>query len=597
MKRKTPQPIVFDPKSIIENAIKKNKKEEIESKKKVYDIISFSKEILEQKPFPVQELILKFFYAGSRYNEHLRIDRNDIELLNSFQFPQPWLTEGPDSKIKALERHILNFEKDPANNYFRELFLVMGRRSGKSWMSATIAVYEAYKLLSLYDPMKTFGIDSDIWIINTATNEEQSETIIFNSISKFLKKTPILESRIAKFSEDTITLFSDADIDRNKRAKEAGINSVSKGSVVLSSGSSNAQGLRGHSSTAILMDEFAHYVDASKKSSAKAVYNALTPSASNFYKFGEGRSIVISSPASAEGFFYDHFQNSKTMHNVLCFQIGTINCNTNYVTKKQDENGNEVIVNLLEEEMKADPENYLQEYAAQFKPKSSSQYFPANLVSEATTKRKNWTMQDRGRGPIEYYLHIDPAKNTDRFAVLIAHSENRFSQETRTSLQYIVEDYSIAFKAPVGGYLDPDDIIDNYVLPLFKKFKIAHVSSDAFFSLEQQKKFKNRGIRFKEIAYNGIMKNKIYENLKEYFINGRLELCNDDTELAGELNNIVIDAEKSPPRFSVSAENKEFPNDDLVDCLGGVVYCLLQGSSGLTRLPRTITANINWNGR
>src|ERR1035437_10764890 len=253
MKRKAPQPIVFDPKSIIENAIKKNKKEEIESKKKVYDIISFSKEILEQKPFPVQELILKFFYAGSRYNEHLRVTLDDINLLKSFRFPQPWLVGGPKSKIEQIYRNIENFAKDPASNYFRELFLVLGRRSGKSWMSSTIAVYEAYKLLSLYDPMKTFGIDSDIWIINTATNEQRAETIVFAQISKFLKKTPILESRIAKFSEDTITLFSDADIDRNKRAKEAGINSVSKGSVVLSSGSSNAQGLRGHSSTAILM--------------------------------------------------------------------------------------------------------------------------------------------------------------------------------------------------------------------------------------------------------------------------------------------------------------------------------------------------------
>jgi hypothetical protein len=342
-----------------------------------------------------------------------------------------------------------------------------------------------------------------------------------------------------------------------------------------------ANGILNHN--CIIMDEFAHYVDASKKSSAKAVYNALTPSASNLYQFGEGRNIVISSPAEAEGFFYEHFQASKDNDQTFSMSLPTWNVNPNYTFE------------LLKPEFDSDEENALQEYGAQFRPKSSSQYFPANLVSEASSRRKNWLKQDRGRGPVEYYMHIDPAKNTDRFAVLIAHSENRFSQETRTSLQYIVEDYSIAFQAPVGGYLDPDDIIDNHVLPLFKKFKIVHVSSDAFFSLEQQKKFKNRGIRFKEIAYNGIMKNKIYENLKEYLINGRLELCNDDTELAGELNGIVIDAEKSPPKFSVSSENKDFPNDDLVDCLGGVVYSLLQGSSGLTRLPRTIAANINWN--
>src|ERR1035437_363558 len=277
MKSKAKQPIVFDPKSIIENAIKKNKKEEIEAQKKVYDIISFSKEILEQKPFPVQELILKFFYAGSRYNEHLRVTLDDINLLKSFRFPQPWLVGGPKSKIEQIYRNIENFAKDPASNYFRELFLVLGRRSGKSWMSSTMAVYEAYKLLSLYDPMKTFGIDSDIWIINTATNEQQAETIVFAQISRFMR-TPIMEHRIAKQSNDTIVLFIDADLDRNRKIKENGGIPSSKGSIVISSGSSNAQGLRGHCASIVIMDEFAHYVDASKKSSAKAVYNALTPS-------------------------------------------------------------------------------------------------------------------------------------------------------------------------------------------------------------------------------------------------------------------------------------------------------------------------------
>jgi hypothetical protein len=54
-------------------------------------------------------------------------------------------------------------------------------------------------------------------------------------------------------------------------------------------------------------------------------------------------------------------------------------------------------------------------------------------------------------------------------------------------------------------------------------------------------KFRKKGIKFREVSYNGPVKNKIYETMRDLFIKQRVELCNDDIDLANELKNITID--------------------------------------------------------
>jgi hypothetical protein len=570
---KARQKIEFDPTSMFSGAIKQIKKEELESKGKILDIVSFAKEVLGEDPFPAQEIILKFFYAGTNYNENLTINDDDIKLIEKWSIPHHWLLHGEKSKIKLLKERVAKFKKDPSLNYFKNLVLVIGRRSGKSWMSSLIAVYEAYKLISLKDPLKHFGVDNDIWIINTAVTGDQAKTIIFKLIRKFAHRCALFEGRICKETEDTLILYTDADLELNEKIKKSGGTPIN-GSVVIASGNSNAPGLRGHTSTMIIYDEMAHYVDSSGKASSKLVYNALSKSCANLYKFGEGRNIMISSPLLPSGFFYEQFESLKEEDMSLVFQIPTWDINPN-ITRE-----------MLEPEFKQDPILASAEYGAQFIKGAKNQYFPAELVDSALRRRENWYKRDQGDVNKDYYLHIDPSKNSDRWAILICHPEFKFDDKSNTWLPYIVEDYSKAFSPEVGCVLDPSDIMDNAILPLFKKFKIVSVTSDQFFTYEQQKKLWERGINFRETPFNGVMKNKMYETCRDYFINERIILCNDDIDLAGELKNITIDYTRNPPKLDKSNDDKSYPHDDLVDCLCGTIYSILQGSKGITRLPR-----------
>jgi hypothetical protein len=580
MALKKAKQVLFDPESIFSGAVKKERKELLEKDGKILDVISFSENLLKVYPYRAQEIILKFLYGGTKFNEDLDITEDDLKIIESWEIPNTWLTHGENSKINILKKNKEQFKKDPRNNFFRDIVLIIGRRAGKSFLSSLIAVYEAYKLISLKDPHAYYSdgkrkFTGDIWIVNTAVTEKQAKTIIFSYIKDFIYKCPVFEGRIGHETDDMIYLLTDADIKNNEKIKKMGGKSK-QGSVVLACGNSNSPALRGHSTVACIYDEMAHYVDSSGKASAEEVYTAIEPSTSTFYKYGDGRNIVISSPDLPSGFFYDHYQSAKTVNTMLLFQIPTWDANSDH-TKES-----------LKDKFDKNFDRAMAEYGAHFRRSGGNVYIPHVMIDEAITRRDSWYKQKVGNSGIQYYLHIDPAKNSDRWAVMIGHMERRFDSENRIFLEHAVEDFSQTFKAESGKVLDPDEIMDDFVIPLFTKFKIVSVTSDQMFSLEQQKKLKRKGIHFREMSYNGVMKNKIYETMKDFFITGRIDLCNDDQELQGELKNITQKQTAHGFKIENNPDDKDYPYDDLVDCLGGVIFSMCQGAAGLTQLPKTM---------
>jgi len=572
----------FDPSSVFEEAIKKVKKDNLRSTGVVLDVISFAKNMLKIFPYRTQEIILKFIYSGTRYNEHLFITDEDIETINNWSLPNPWLTDGENSKLKKLKKNIENIKTDPYNSFFKDVIMVLGRRSGKSFISALIAVYEAYKLIMMKDPKKYYvdaegrELEGEIWIINTAITEKQAKTIVFKNIKEMIYNCTLFYGRIGKENDDMMYLLTDADIEKNKRIKEHGGKELF-GNVVIACGNSNSPALRGHSTIAIIYDEMAHYVTTDGTASAEEVYTAIEPSCSTFYNWGDGRNIVISTPDLPSGFFYDHYQSSKTVDTMVMFQVPTWDANPNYTREG------------LQDKFDKNPDRAAAEYGAEFRRSGGNIWIPHDIIDEAILRRKGWFKHEQGSPSVDYYLHLDPAKNNDLWGVMVGHGEKRFDADSRSFLTHIVEDYSRAFKAEPGKILDPDDIMDNFVLPLFNKFKIVGVTSDAFFSMEQQKKLKRHRINYREISFAGINKNKIYETMRDFFVTGRLELCNDDMELQGELKNITIKQTRRNPVIENNPSDKNFPNDDLVDCLGGIIDSIIKGAEGVTRLPRSRT--------
>lgn len=570
----------LNPSSIFEDVVRDLVQDKVIEKIPPLNVLEFSKKLLDIDLRKAQEIILKLFYIGTRFNDELKITKDDIEVIESWSIPQGWILYGENSKLNVLEKiEKITFEKrETTDEWFNELILVLGRRGGKSFISSLIAVYEAYKLLQFKNPQKFYNIhDNDIWIINTASSKDQAKDIVFQQIRKFVHACGVFKGRIQE-KEGIIRIFTDADIERNKSIIKEGGKPI-PGSVVIASGHSNSVALRGHATIVIICDEMAHYVDTNGRSSAEEVYRALAPSVKDFYPYGDGRVVLISSPDRPCGYFYKMYEKSKSIDSMLMFQLPTWEANP-AITKI-----------ALNDEFNKDPKSASAEYGALFQKYLGSHFFPHDKVDEALVKQKGLYKHKEGVPGNEYYLHLDPSKNSDKWGVLIAHPEYRYSEELKTSVQYVVEDYSNFFVPPQGGYLDPDDIMDHHILPLYEKFRIVSTTFDSFLSLEQQKKLALHGINFREISFAGRVKNEMYDTAKEFFINGRVELCNDDIELAGQLKNITIRYTKGNPKIEKSEESDEFPDDDLVDCFCGIVHSIALGPTGKTHLPSMRTVN------
>ncbi|KKK93462.1 hypothetical protein LCGC14_2692650, partial [marine sediment metagenome] len=116
--------------------------------------------------YPMQRIILKTFYRGQPGNENLELEEEEIQLLFELKL---------DNVL----------EKYHGRHLFRELVLVLGRRSGKDFMVSLMALYEVMRLLEIPggSPFKYYKIaeGNPIFILTVATSSDQAG-ILFTEI-------------------------------------------------------------------------------------------------------------------------------------------------------------------------------------------------------------------------------------------------------------------------------------------------------------------------------------------------------------------------------------------------------------------------------
>ena len=139
---------------------------------KAADIISFAESAwgVGMELYPVQRVILKAHYG---------IPLDDTK---EFLVDTSWRL---DKKVKFTEASYLRYLYDEGRSNIREVIpgqerremvLSIGRRSGKTAISACIAAYETYKLILKADPHTYYGImpSNPIQIISIATDKDQA---------------------------------------------------------------------------------------------------------------------------------------------------------------------------------------------------------------------------------------------------------------------------------------------------------------------------------------------------------------------------------------------------------------------------------------
>jgi hypothetical protein len=304
--------------------------------------------------FPAQRFIIKLYYniplddtekcikITDRYGDAIKLELTEKEYLQ-------YLFDNKRCNIR---------EQDGRER--RELVLILGRRSGKSALSAVFAAYELYKLLKRGHPQAYYGMPpgSEIRILDIANDKEQA-SIVYNDIQGHIQAIDYFKSSVAHDTQTFLRFRTEND--RKKFGPEG------KGTITATFKSSIAKGLRGRGIICAILDEIAFFVD-NGKSSAERVYKAIKPSIAQFAKKDkktrkavgdtEGRMILISSPDAREGFFYKQYEMSLTggpeSRNMLMIQAPTWEIRP------------DLPKSYYEEEYAKDPAGFMTEHGAQF---------------------------------------------------------------------------------------------------------------------------------------------------------------------------------------------------------------------------------------
>jgi hypothetical protein len=547
----------------------------------------------------MQKIVLKLFYRGSRGNEHLSLTEDERRLLHEID-----KTETLDyDQNKGGFRQIV--EKYDRATIHTTLLLVMGRRSSKTLMVSIIAAYEAYKLVELKNPHEYYskkGVEiaagKPIAILNVAVSAKQAYDPLFLEIESRITRSPYFRDKVnyPVCRKDAIYLLTEADREEMRRREREGVDMKVEGSVVLMSGHSNSNSLRGKAAIAILFDEYAHFIQTDGRTSGDEAYRALVPSTKQFGD--DGRIVLLSDPKGKDGMFWRLFQMSTDREldedgrdqldengdytpkhdKILALQIPTWRMNPTKDLSREV---------LEEEEKPKDPVSFACTYGARFLGEEGVKFFDEKKITSCIDFSVG--SEDTGDPKYVYHIHLDPATTSHNYALAMVHAVT-FSNQYQQVKRKVFLDLLKFWTPTEDGPVDINEV-QSTVIALCRKFRVVTVTFDQWQSAQTIQNLRNAGINAFETKFVTGYLTTIYGELKT-LVNLEDVVLYPNYQLIGEMKNLKYKLLRSGFRRFFDPES-EFPSDDCCDALAGAVYQSLYAQVRQS-LPR---GAVVWTGR
>jgi hypothetical protein len=320
---------------------------------------------------------------------------------------------------------------------FRESFVIAGRRSGKSFISAVIAIYLA--TFKNWSKVLSVGERGFIFII---ANDKSQARIIKNYVSGILKSGSSFRSMIMK-----------------DKTWEVDLNNC----VTIAVHTCSFRTLRGYSLLAAICEELAFWRSEDSANPDREILTALRPALA---QFPDSMLLGISTPYSKRGVLFDAFKKHYGQgEGPLIWRAGTTTMNPT-IDKK-----------LIEQAFDEDPQAALSEYDAVFRTDLEA-LIPPEAV-EAVTVRNRFELPFTRS--LEYYGFIDPSGGrVDSFSMAISHK----NKNKRVVLDVLKE-----VKPPFA----PEAVVKEFA-DVFKSYKIHRVEGDKYAGEWVVDAFKRNGL-------------------------------------------------------------------------------------------------------
>jgi hypothetical protein len=394
----------------------------------------------------------------------------------------------------------------------REAWLICGRRAGKSFVLALIAVFLA--CFCEWSRYLSPGERGTIMVL--AADRRQARTI-YRYAHALLTRVPMLAQLVERETAEAIDLNN---------------------GVTIEIMAASYRSVRGYTLIAALCDEVAFWRADDSANPDAEIIAALRPAMATI---PDAMLLCASSPYARRGVLWDAFRRhfGRSGSPLLVWKADTRTMNPT------------VPQSVIDEAMEADPASANAEYGAQFRTDVET-YIAREVVDAAVVPDRFELPPLRGTN---YIAFVDPSGGTsDSMTLAIAHREER----DRVILDAVRE------RRPP---FSPDDVVLEFV-SLLKNYNIQTVSGDRYAGEWPRERFRVHGIAY-DVAEQS--KSDLYRDLLPILNSGRAELL-DVPRLASQLCSL----ERRTARGGRdSIDHAPGAHDDLANSVAGAVVSAL----------------------
>jgi hypothetical protein len=396
---------------------------------------------------------------------------------------------------------------------FREAALICGRRSGKTRIISTIAVY-----LSFIRDYRRYLAPGQIATIGILASDRKQAREAFNFCSGLFRYVPSLTGLVEREDGERIVLNNQ---------------------VQIEIGTASFRSTRGYTYIAVIADEVAYWRDETSANPDIEILRAIRPGLINI----PGSLLIIaSSPYGKKGALYESFRRNygDDAARVLVWKAPTL-------VMHENANHDGAITAAFEE----DPEAARAEYGAEFRD-DLADYITREIVDAITMWGRSEIPADKG---LRYQAFVDPSGGvSDSMTMAIGHLEG----------DICVLDHLTEIRPP----FDPDAAVAQCAATL-REYGVSKVIGDHYAGLWPVGRFQTHGITFEQSARP---KSDIYGDFLPLANAKRVELL-DNRRLASQF--VSLERRTGRSGKDSIAEPKSL-HDDLCNAVAGVIVLIDQ---------------------
>lgn len=405
----------------------------------------------------------------------------------------------------------------PPSSPFYEAWLVCGRRAGKSFVLALVAVYLAcfFEYRCYLSP----GERATILII--ATDRRQAR-VIFRYVRAFLTLVPMLKKLVARETKDGFDLTN---------------------AVTIEIQAASFRSVRGYTLVAVLCDEIAFWPTDDAADPDHAILDAIRPGMATI---PNAMLLCASSPYARRGALWEAHRRyyAKQDESVLVWQAATRTMNP---TVRQQ---------IITDAYERDEASARAEYGAEFR--SDVESFISKEAVAACTE-----IGVRERPPssgFNYTAFVDPSGGSaDSMTLAIAHAEKQ------DQIELSVLDAIREIKPPFS----PEAVVAEFAT-LLKSYRVSMVTGDRYAGEWPRERFHVHGISYKP---SELTKSQLYQQMLPA-LNGQRALLLDSSRLQAQLTSL----ERRTARGGRdSIDHPPNGKDDVANAVAGAVVASLGG--------------------